>query len=127
MDRVDLGIDSACDSVTDSLNDEVAEREASLTVTVVFSPGVNRVDEVVLRLAAGSTVADALRSSGLAERYPGVALGASPCAVWGTLCGRDAMLRDHDRVELYRPLQVDPMQARRKRHSLQRSKLGARR
>jgi len=110
----------------DSPADQVADDEANLTVTVVFSPGANRVDEVVLRLVVGSTVADALRRSGLAERHPGGGLDALPCAVWGVLCSRDAVLRHHDRVELYRPLQVDPMQARRKRHGLQRGKLGAR-
>ena len=110
-----------------AVTDKVPEGGASLTVTVVFSPGVNRVDEVVLRLDAGSTVAHALRSSGLAGRHPAFALDALPCAVWGVLCTREAVLRDNDRVELYRPLQVDPMQARRKRQSLQRGKLGKRR
>ncbi len=110
----------------DSPAGKAADGEANLTVTVAFSPGVNRVDEVVLQLAAGSTVADALRRSGLAERHPGGALDDLPCAVWGVLCSRDVVLRHDDRVELYRPLQVDPMQARRKRHSLQRGKPGAR-
>ncbi len=122
MAHVDPGVDSATDCVTV----KAAEGEASLTVMVVFSPAANRVDDVVLHLAAGATVADALRISGLAERHPHVALDAMPCAVWGVLCTREAVLRHNDRVELYRPLQVDPMQARRKRQSLQRGKLGAR-
>lgn len=111
----------------DSLRQVANEGEPRLTVTVAFSPCANTLDEVVLELDAGSTVADALHSSGLAMRHPGVSLGALPCGVWGVLCSRDAVLRHNDRVELYRPLHVDPMQARRKRHNLQRSKLGARR
>lgn len=110
----------------DSPADPVAGTPSSLTVTVAFSPRANALDEVVLQLNVGSTVADALRSSGLAERH-GVALEALPSGVWGVLCSREALLRHNDRVELYRPLQVDPMQARRKRHSLQRGTRGVRR
>lgn len=35
--------------------------------------------------------------------------------VFGEVCGRDRPLRDGDRVELYRPLSVDPKAARRAR------------
>jgi len=115
------------DPPADAAAPPVGAADASLAVTVVFSPGANRVDEVVLRLVAGSTVADALRRSSLAERHPGVALDDLPCAVWGALCDRSAVLRHNDRVELYRPLQVDPKQARRKRQGLQRGKLVVRR
>jgi uncharacterized protein len=127
MVHAEPAVEPAADSAAPSAADQADERRPSLTVTVAFSPAATLLDEAVLQLAAGTTVADALRSSGLAERHPHVALDALPCGVWGVLCSRDAVLRDHDRIELYRPLQVDPMQARRKRQSLQRSKLGARR
>jgi hypothetical protein len=39
--------------------------------------------------------------------------------VWGQLRTLDHVLRDRDRVEIYRPLQIDPKDARRLRHRQQ--------
>ena len=105
---------------------EAADRSASrVLVTVAFSPATQIVNEVRLRLESGATVGDALQMSGLAQQHPEVALDSLRCGVWGRPCGRDTVLRDGDRVELYRPLQVDPKEARRRRHATQRGKLTA--
>lgn len=87
-----------------------------LRVSVAYSPRAGEVDEVSLQLAPGATVADALRGSGLAGRHPGLAIDALPVGVWGRFRDRADLLQDGDRVELYRPLQVDPKEARRLRH-----------
>jgi uncharacterized protein len=91
-----------------------------LRVTVAYSPSAGEVDETLLSLAEGATVADALRESGLADRYDtrGLAVG-----VWGVLAVAGDRLRDRDRVELYRPLLVDPKEARRLRQQKQRGRL----
>jgi hypothetical protein len=87
-----------------------------LRVSVVYSPRAAEVDEVSLSLLPGSTVADALRLSGLQERHPGVELASMPVGVWGALREQGDALRDLDRVEVYRPLLVDPKEARRLRY-----------
>ena len=92
---------------------------ASLRVSVAYSPRAGEVDEVNLQLAPGATVADALRESGLQARHPGLALEALPVGIWGAFCDRSDALRDRDRVELYRPLRVDPKEARRRRQRAQ--------
>ena len=92
---------------------------AALTVSVAYSPRAGEVDEVTLRLAPGATVADALRDSGLQVRHPGLALDTLPVGIWGSFCERGDALRDRDRVELYRPLRVDPKEARRQRQRAQ--------
>ena len=91
-----------------------------LSVTVVYSPRAGEVDEVLLSLQEGATVADALRDSGLAARHDTSQLAVG---VWGVLAALSDGLRDRDRVELYRPLQVDPKQARRLRQQKQRGRL----
>ena len=91
-----------------------------LTVTVALSPRAGEVVEVMLHLRAGATVADAVRESGLTQRYPSLDVAAMPVGVWGRFCARETALRDRDRVELYRPLQVDPKEARRARQRTQR-------
>ncbi len=87
-----------------------------LAVAVAFSPCAGVVDEVSLRLPEGATVGDAVLASGLQARHPDVDLSALPVGVWGALRPLDARVRDRDRVELYRPLSVDPKEARRRRH-----------
>jgi len=96
-----------------------ADDDARLSVSVAYSPRAGEVDEVHLKLEPGATVADALRASGLQARYPGTALDALPVGVWGAFCERGDALRDRDRVELYRPLRVDPKEARRRRQRAQ--------
>jgi putative ubiquitin-RnfH superfamily antitoxin RatB of RatAB toxin-antitoxin module len=95
-------------------------RVEMLSVTVACSPRAGVVDEVLLALPEGATVADALRESGMSARHDthGLAVG-----VWGVLAEPGDQLRDRDRVELYRPLLVDPKEARRLRQQKQRGQL----
>ena len=109
-----------------------------LRVEVLYSPQAACTESVDLRLPPGSTVAQALALSGLGERHPEVRdLLAPPpggpvamsldCGVWGRRCTLDQVLRDRDRVELYRPLRVDPKEARRQRYAEHQRRHGRRR
>ena len=91
-----------------------------LSVTVAYSPRAGVVDEVLLSLPEGATVADALRESGIPARHDTSQLAVG---VWGGLVEPSDRLRDRDRVELYRPLAVDPKEARRLRQQKQRGQL----
>jgi len=95
----------------------MAEPEA-VRVVVVVSPGPRQVREVMLSLPQGATVAQALQASGLLAL-----MGGDPAAlavgVWRRKAPLTQMLRDLDRVEVYRPLQVDPKVARRERFARQ--------
>jgi uncharacterized protein len=93
-----------------------------LRVEVVYCAGPGEVDQVELVLPAAASVHDALRASGLLARHPGIDLSGRRVGIWGQLRELDAPLRDGDRVEVYRPLLIDPMQARRARHARQRGK-----
>ena len=101
---------------------------ATLRIEVAYSPAADCVDWVELTLPAGATVSAALQASGLLLRHPGLALDPSMVGVWGRRAALDAALRDGDRVEIYRPLMVDPKEARRLRAREQRrgGKPGAR-
>lgn len=68
-----------------------------------------------LRLDAGATIADALNVSGLALAVPEVDLETMVVGIYGKKKPRDTVLREHDRVEVYRPLIADPKNARRRR------------
>ena len=70
-------------------------------------------ERMALELAPGSTVRDAIQASGLLRRMP--LLDLEHVGVWGRAVAPETVLRDRDRVEIYRPLLADPKEIRRKR------------
>ena len=61
----------------------------------------------------GATVGDVLARSGLSHLFPGQDFAALQAGIWGKVVARDQVVREGDRVELYRPLEIDPKEARR--------------
>lgn len=86
----------------------------SLSIEVAYTLP-HRQELVQLKLSAGSTVQQAIESSGLRQKYPDIDLARNKVGVFGKLTRLDAPLRDRDRVEIYRPLIADPKEVRRKR------------
>ncbi|MFC7517477.1 RnfH family protein [Herbaspirillum sp. GCM10030257] len=68
-----------------------------------------------LSVVPGTTIRDAIQVSGLLEEAPEIDLSTARVGVYGKLKELDALLREHDRVEVYRPLIADPKDARRRR------------
>ncbi|MEI7455159.1 MAG: RnfH family protein [Nitrosomonadales bacterium] len=64
---------------------------------------------------AGSTVIEGIQASGLLEKYPELDLAAHKLGIFGKLTKADAVLREMDRIEIYRPLIADPKEVRRRR------------
>ena len=84
----------------------------TVTVEIVFA-GSESIIRRSVELACGATLADAIRVSGIArqiENFDGSLVG-----VFGRVVDRATVLRDGDRVEIYRPLKIDPKEARRRR------------
>lgn len=86
-----------------------------LHVEVAYCPGPGEADVVALDLPAGAVLADALVASGLLPRH-GLPLDGLRVGVWCRPCEPTTALRENDRVEIYRPLTVDPKEARRLRY-----------
>lgn len=70
---------------------------------------------VSLSLPAGASVREAIEASGVLARHPELDLATATVGVFGKLRPLDAPLADGDRVEIYRPLTVDPKLARQRR------------
>jgi uncharacterized protein len=87
----------------------------AIHVDVVYCPGTGVIDLVSLSLPAGSTAEQALAVSGLRERH-GLPAEGLKLGVWAKVKPFDTVLVDRDRVEIYRPLKVDPKEARRQRY-----------
>lgn len=101
--------------------------DSDIHIEVVYAqPEDQTVHQV--RLAEGATVHDALRVSGLLDKaYPDQALNVVPdvtaVGIYGERVAWDDVLMDGDRVEVYRPLVIDPMEARRARAKKQQEKI----
>ena len=82
-------------------------------VEIVFSaPDTQLLLE--LKLNAGTTVERALELSGIYEKFGNVDMTSLPVGIWGKLVGRDRIVENGDRIELYRELEIDPREARRR-------------
>jgi putative ubiquitin-RnfH superfamily antitoxin RatB of RatAB toxin-antitoxin module len=89
--------------------------EERISVTVLYSATAREVHEWELALAAGATVLEAIRASGAGRLLADADLSKVAVGIWGRQAGLDHVLRQHDRVEIYRPLRIDPKVARRER------------
>jgi len=101
---------------------EVVPMTAPMQVEVAFSPAPRQVDRVVLQLAPGATAAQALAASGLAARHPALVAageGALAFGIGGRAVAPDTPMQPGDRLDLCRPLKVDPKEARRQRYRAQ--------
>jgi len=86
---------------------------AEIRVEVAFALPARQILRSV-RLDAGATVADAVAAAGLAAEFPDEAIDMLPAGIWGQVVAREQRLKDGDRVEIYRPLELDPRELRRK-------------
>ena len=93
---------------------------AEIEVEVVYCARPGQIDRTPLRLPAGATLAAALDASGVCARH-GLDVAGVSCGVWSKVQPLQAALRGGDRVEVYRPLNVDPKEARRLRYKRKRA------
>ena len=88
--------------------------EASPRVEVAFAtPARQAILEA--QVPAGATVEQAIRQSGILERFPEIDLAKNPVGIFGERARLADVVQDGDRVEIYRPLIADPKEARRAR------------
>ena len=90
-----------------------------LRIEVIYCPEPGRVDLRQVQLRPGAVVADALAASGILGAHPEPA-GGWRLGIWGRAQDSKMLLRDLDRVEVYRGLLVDPKEARRQRYKRHR-------
>jgi uncharacterized protein len=74
-------------------------------------------EQAVISLTApeGTTAGQAVELSGLLQRFPEINGSELKIGVFGTACKSDQLVKQGDRVEIYRPLNHDPKEARRQR------------
>ncbi len=68
-----------------------------------------------LEVPVGTTIAEGVRLSGIVGKHPEIDPDKGKFGIFGKLSKQDAVLREKDRIEIYRPLIADPKEVRRKR------------
>jgi uncharacterized protein len=74
-----------------------------------------RQDVIPVKLPVGTTLLQAVEKSGLPAKYPEIDLAKGKFGIYSKLAKPDTVLRDRDRVEIYRPLIADPKEVRKQR------------
>jgi len=91
-------------------------------VTIVYSPAPRKVREWTLDVAPGSNVKQVVLQCSLLTEFADLALNTLTSGIWGKRYSLSHKLKENDRIEIYRPLRVDPKVARRERFTLQGAK-----
>jgi uncharacterized protein len=86
----------------------------SIHIEVVY-PLPHKQELFAVTLPVGATVLQAIEASGIMQKYPDIDLAKNKFGVFAKLAKPDAVLRDRDRVEIYRPLIADPKEVRKQR------------
>ena len=68
-----------------------------------------------IKVAPGTTAEAAVKQSGILAKFPEINLAENKIGIFGKLTQLDTVLRDKDRIEIYRPLIADPKEVRRQR------------
>ena len=98
---------------------------ANINITLVYSPQPRDVVELPLVVEEGSTAAQVLQACNLPAQFAAQAKDSAGLGVWGRRIPPTHVLRDQDRLEICRPLTVDPKVARRERFTSQGAKKAA--
>ena len=85
---------------------------SNFEVEIAFALPDRQLLETVL-VTAGETVLDVVTKSGLQEAFPDYEIDRLAVGIWGREVQRDQVVRENDRIEIYRPLEMDPREARR--------------
>jgi putative ubiquitin-RnfH superfamily antitoxin RatB of RatAB toxin-antitoxin module len=92
----------------------MAEPQAELEVHVSYATAQHEFIRP-MRVAPGTTVGQAIEASGVLASFPDINLVTQPVGIYGKKKTLDTVLRERDRIEIYRPLVADPKDSRRKR------------
>lgn len=68
-----------------------------------------------VQVSSGSTVHDTIVTSGILSQFPEIDLSSVKVGIFSRLVSMDAVVREKDRIEIYRPLLADPKEVRRQR------------
>lgn len=95
---------------------ETSKNNSSSDILVEIAYAKPEVQIIVpVKVPLGTTADQAIQLSGILEDFPDIDLAKNKIGIFSKLVTGDKVLRDKDRVEIYRPLIADPKQVRKQR------------
>ncbi len=91
----------------------------AITVEVAYATPV-RQEIITVAGHAGMTLHAAILASGVLNIFPEIDLTINKVGIFGQLAALQSLVSDQDRIEIYRPLQADPKETRRRRAQIKR-------
>ena len=83
-----------------------------ITVEVAYASTINY-KLIKVTLEEGASVKDAILASGMLSHYPEIDLNKQKVGIFSKPCQLQDRIKANDRIEIYRPLTIDPKEARR--------------
>ena len=90
--------------------------EKLITIEVAYAKPEQQVI-ISLEMPEDTTVEQTIKASGILERFPEIDTSDLKVGIFGNVCKLERLIREGDRIEVYRPLIHDPKDARRERAS----------
>jgi len=95
--------------------------KATITVSMAYATPKEQIWHE-LDVAAGSTLRDVIVRSGILSEFPKIDLTKNKVGVFGKIVDVDSVVRDGDRVEIYRPITIDPELLEKRKYKLRKMK-----
>ena len=90
-------------------------RKVLIKVEVAYAQSHSAQSLVVTTVLPNATIEEAIIASGILRKYDTLAIDQLTVGIFGQVASLTTRLKSGDRVEIYRPLNIDPKEARRKR------------
>lgn len=96
------------------MGNEMTDAATTIAIQICYARPDQQLllDQVV---ATGTTIQQAIENSGIIQQAPEIDVSVWRVGIYGKLKALDTVLREHDRIEIYRPLSADPKDSRRRR------------
>ena len=85
------------------------------TIEILFSPSPNNIERYCVAIDEQTTLQAAIQASGLLNKHTNWDIHTLEAGIYGKKVPLETVLKPQNRIEIYRPLQIDPKAARRKR------------
>ena len=92
-----------------------------ITVEVAYA-NPDKQTIIAIEVPEGTTVSEAIQLSNIIAEFPDIDLETAKTGVFGKMAKTDKVLRNKDRVEIYRKLIADPKESRRQQAEMQKKK-----
>lgn len=99
------------------MNDEVQAESASSVISVEVAYALPEKQKILaLQVPEGSIAYDVALQSGITQEFPDLNLSDAKMGVFGkAIKPKTHVLQSGDRIEIYRPLLIDPKESRKER------------